>query len=127
MGRKMGTQCWIFIAVNIMELLVNLKFGFHTFTQTDMNKIALWMFGVMVVCAVLLYIMAAWSELQQFLETDKRHSSGEQTNPKHNNNKKSSRNNENSDESNCSSDHEGAHGTVFAGARTRFFFRRNYR
>lgn len=118
--RKMGTQCWIFIAVNIMELLVNLKFGFQTFTQTDMNMISFWMFGVMVVCAILLYIMAAWSELQQFLETDKRHPSGDQIK-----NKLTTRRNKSKESSDEEEDDEDELDS--GGACTSFLFRRNYR
>ena len=68
--KKMGTQCWVFLAINFMELLVNLKFGFQTFTHSNLSYMTLWTLFVGLVCAIGLYTMAAMSELCQFLEVN---------------------------------------------------------
>jgi len=125
--KKMGTQCWIFIAVNFMELLVNLKFGFQTFTHTNLYYITAWMLFMMLVCAIGLYTMAAMSELCQFLEVDDKRPTGDNnisSRSKSKVTKSSSRDSQMIDS--CSSDDDADIDSGGACA-TSFFFKRNYR
>jgi len=137
--KKMGTQCWVFLAINFMELLVNLKFGFQTFTQSNLSYMTLWTLFVGLVCAIGLYTMAAMSELCQFLEVnekDKRRDVVDNNNDKKYTKKggtsasrNSSRDNGKEIEvSSCSSDDEDADIDSGGNAGTMsFLFRRNQR
>jgi len=71
-AKRLGTHAWCFIAAVLMESIVNFKFGFKTLSNTKLSYIFCWVLFVAVACAIALYIMAAWSELRQFLESDKR-------------------------------------------------------
>lgn len=135
--RKMGTQCWIFIAINFMELLVNLKFGFQTFTNTHLSYITCWMLFCGVVCAIGLYTMAAMSELCQFLDEKKpkegadgtevvgaKGPNGEIVTRKNKLGKSTSRDSQIISSSGSSDDDDA---DVDSGGATSFFFKRNYR
>jgi len=78
-SKRLGTQCWVFITLTLMETIVNVKFGWQTLSQTNILYLSCWAVFVVIACALSLWFMAAWSELQQFLETDKTKLSGEES------------------------------------------------
>ncbi|KAI7686379.1 hypothetical protein SSS_09905 [Sarcoptes scabiei] len=40
---RLGTQCWVFVAIAITETLICIKFGSNIFAQTQLRKIFLWL------------------------------------------------------------------------------------
>lgn len=42
--KRVGTQCWLFLAVMLLETLVSIKFGLRIFAQTQLWNILCWLF-----------------------------------------------------------------------------------
>ena len=59
--KRVGTQCWVFGAIMLTELLICVKFGLELFKQTQIVNIVLWLliqFGMSVICV---YLCAVWA------------------------------------------------------------------
>ena len=41
--KRFGSQLWVFIFLNLSELILNIKFGLELFSQTQISKIVLWL------------------------------------------------------------------------------------
>ncbi|XP_028405150.1 phosphatidylserine synthase 1-like [Dendronephthya gigantea] len=57
--KRMGTQCWVFIAITIIELLMCIKFGKDLFAKTEKINIVMWLlfqlvFSFLIVCVMII-------------------------------------------------------------------------
>ena len=55
----MGTQCWVFIAISTVELLICIKFGRELFAKTEKINIVMWLvfqlvFSFLIVCVMII-------------------------------------------------------------------------
>lgn len=41
--KRVGTQCWIFLAIMLLETLISIKFGLRIFAQTQLWNILSWL------------------------------------------------------------------------------------
>lgn len=58
-SKRLGTQCWVFIAITTVELLICIKFGTELFAKTELRNVALWLlfqlgFSFLLVCWMIL-------------------------------------------------------------------------
>lgn len=63
--KRVGTQCWVFGAIMITELLICVKFGLELFKQTQITNIFFWLviqFGLSVICV---YLCAMYARRKQ--------------------------------------------------------------
>lgn len=54
-SKRMGAQCWVFVAITTVELLICIKFGTELFAKTELRNVALWLlfqlgFSFVLVC-----------------------------------------------------------------------------
>lgn len=79
-AKNLGSQCWLFIAIIVLELLVNIKYGWTHFEKTKITYIIVWMAMAALLCAICLYFMAAWSELTVYMFNDEDMGTGSKSN-----------------------------------------------
>ncbi|KAI7686381.1 hypothetical protein SSS_09905 [Sarcoptes scabiei] len=70
---RLGTQCWVFVAIAITETLICIKFGSNIFAQTQLRKIFLWLlmqFIFSMICVSLCVIWAKyrWNHVNNIVE-----------------------------------------------------------
>lgn len=58
-SKRLGTQCWVFIALTLVESLICIKFGAELFAKTELRNVALWLlfqlaFSFLLVCSMIL-------------------------------------------------------------------------
>ena len=58
-SKRMGTQCWVFIAISTVELLICIKFGRELFAKTEKINIVMWLvfqlvFSFLIVCVMII-------------------------------------------------------------------------
>lgn len=41
--KRVGTQCWVFVAIMLIETVISVKFGVRIFAQTQMWNILVWL------------------------------------------------------------------------------------
>jgi len=58
--KRLGTQCWVFIFVTLLEALVCIRHGKDLFSNTDIYSIVSWIFFQLVVCCFTVYLMVLW-------------------------------------------------------------------
>ncbi|XP_048590474.1 phosphatidylserine synthase 1 isoform X2 [Nematostella vectensis] len=56
-SKRVGTQCWVLIAITLMECLICIKYGLALFKKTEMTLIAMWLLFQMLLCMGVLYFM----------------------------------------------------------------------
>eukprot|EP00112_Aurelia_sp_Birch-Aquarium-sp1_P001846 Seg120.6 transcript_id=Seg120.6/GoldUCD/mRNA.D3Y31 product="Phosphatidylserine synthase 1" protein_id=Seg120.6/GoldUCD/D3Y31 len=58
--KRLGTQCWVFIFVTLLEALVCIRHGMNLFSNTDMLKIASWIAFQFIISCFTVYLMVLW-------------------------------------------------------------------
>ncbi|XP_046865044.1 phosphatidylserine synthase 1-like [Xenia sp. Carnegie-2017] len=56
-SKRMGTQCWVFIAITTVELLICIKFGTELFAKTERMNIVLWLLAQLVFSFIIVCLM----------------------------------------------------------------------
>ncbi|KAK5855086.1 hypothetical protein PBY51_005222 [Eleginops maclovinus] len=59
--KRVGTQCWVFIAISLLEALVCVKFGNDLFSKTQVRYVFLWLLILALITLLCLYGMM-WYE-----------------------------------------------------------------
>ncbi|CAB3978487.1 Phosphatidylserine synthase 1 [Paramuricea clavata] len=57
--KRLGTQCWVFITITTVELLICIKFGTELFAKTEKINIVMWLlfqlvFSFLIVCVMVI-------------------------------------------------------------------------
>lgn len=42
--KRVGTQCWVIVAIMLIETMISIKFGINIFAQTQLWNILIWLF-----------------------------------------------------------------------------------
>ncbi|XP_017494696.1 PREDICTED: phosphatidylserine synthase 1-like [Rhagoletis zephyria] len=58
--KRVGTQCWLFLAVMLLETLVSIKFGLRIFAQTQLWNILCWLFIQFVLSILCISACVLW-------------------------------------------------------------------
>ncbi|KAI2802870.1 Phosphatidylserine synthase 2 [Blomia tropicalis] len=59
--KRVGTQCWVFVAIMLIETVISVKFGVRIFAQTQMWNILVWLiiqFALSIACVSLCILWA---------------------------------------------------------------------
>lgn len=62
--KRVGTQCWVYGAMTITEMLICIKFGWQLFAQSELLLIGGWLFVLLITSGLCVYIsivVAKWS------------------------------------------------------------------
>jgi len=76
--KRLGTQCWVFIAVTLTETLLCIKFGYVMFRETQIRYVAIWLAFQMVVCITCVYFCARLAKHEEDIQIKKRKESREE-------------------------------------------------
>ncbi|XP_076437960.1 phosphatidylserine synthase 1-like [Babylonia areolata] len=71
--KRLGTQCWVFVAITLIETIISIKFGAQMFKETVITNVLIWlliqMLGSFLCIFLCAFIAQRWNKWKAYEDT----------------------------------------------------------